>query len=74
MQDVNARDRIQKQITHWIKVIQDFEMDLSGIDRDSKEYLSITRLQSEYKGRIYASRFFADVIGFDFNTDFNNIK
>jgi hypothetical protein len=70
MQELSAKEKLQKQISHWVKKVREFEEDLNSLDHNSKEFLSTARLQTEYKGRIYAARFFADVLGFEFDTDY----
>ena len=72
MKELNTKERIQQQVSHWVNLIREFDNNLKDIDCNSKDYHHTTRLQAEYKGRIYAVRFFEDVLGFEFDTSFIN--
>ena len=74
MINMNVKDTLQRQITHWVKTIRDFEDELNTIERNTPDFYHLARLQSEYKGRVYAARYIEDIFGFNFDTNFNCIN
>jgi hypothetical protein len=73
MQELNVKEKLQELINYWIGKIRDFENDLNKLDHNSKEFQTTARMQAVFKGRIYAARSFADVLGFEFDTDYLTI-
>lgn len=64
---MTAKTKMQDQITHWISIIRDFQEQASATT-DPFERLQLEKIASEYRGRVYAARFFDDQLGFDFDT------
>jgi hypothetical protein len=67
---INAKAKLQDQISFWTSKVKEFEEDLNTLDRNSKDFQCTARMQAEYKGRVYAARFFDGILGFNFDTKF----
>jgi hypothetical protein len=68
MEVINAKEKLQDQISFWASKVKEFEEDLNTLERNSKNFQATARIQAEYKGRVYAARFFDGVLGFNFDT------
>ena len=70
----SIKDKLQGRISHWVKTIRDVDVELNLTDNTDPDYRRLARVQSEYKGRVYAARYFDDIFGFNFDTDFISIR
>jgi len=65
---MTLKDQLQEKVTRWNKT-------LHGAIKDSEksengEIYDFARIKAEYKGRVYAARQFADMLGIEIDSRF----
>lgn len=69
MTNISLKDQMQQKADWWISRIQALTAELNECEQNGKPF-EYGRALNEYKGRIYATRSFAEMIGIELNTDF----
>lgn len=65
---MNTREQMQQRVNHWIDNILRLEQEIESFGWQTKEGLIKHNLLSEYKGKIYATREFAEILGIELDT------
>ena len=69
MTTMTAKEKIQQQVDHWKKTLNDLQREQETYDPEMPEWAQLNRKISEYRGRIYATRFIDEQIGLSLDTD-----
>ena len=65
---MTAKEKIQQQVDHWKVTLDALTREQETYDPETPEWAQLNRKISEYRGRIYATRFIDNQLGFGLDT------